>query len=88
MKTKIILPLIAIICALMVTCKKPEISDNHTFNISTISTPLSASDSLVTTTPHTKAGVDNLLLKAYSFLDGTYLGQPGNQAPITGYLAV
>lgn|GEM_PF-1450 len=78
MKTKIILPIVAITCALMLTCKKPEISDNHSFNISSISTPLSASDSLVVTTPHTKAGIDNLLLKAYSFLDGTYPGQPGN----------
>ncbi|WP_394772515.1 RagB/SusD family nutrient uptake outer membrane protein [Mucilaginibacter sp.] len=61
----------------MVTCKKPDLSDNHTFNTSSISTSLSATDSLVTTTPHTKAGVESLLLKAYTFLDGTYPTQPG-----------
>jgi hypothetical protein len=77
MKAKIILPLTAIICALMVTCKKPGISDSKNFNMSSISTSYSASDSLVTTTPHTRVGVEALLLKAYGFLDGTYPGQPG-----------
>src|SRR4051812_45755426 len=78
MKTKIILPLVTITCALMVTCKKPDISDSHSFSTSSISTSFSATDSLVIHTPHTKAGVNSLLLKAYTFLDGTYPAQPGS----------
>lgn len=33
-------------------------------------------DSLLSTTPHTKAGVNNLLLQAYDFLDGVYANEP------------
>ncbi|HVV55560.1 MAG TPA: RagB/SusD family nutrient uptake outer membrane protein [Mucilaginibacter sp.] len=33
-------------------------------------------DSLVSSTPHTKTGVENLLVNGYGLLDGTYVGQP------------
>lgn len=78
MKTKITFPLITLTCILMFTCKKADVSDNHPIISSPISSSFSVTDSLVVTTPHTKTGIDNLLLKAYSFLDGTYPGQPGN----------
>ncbi|MGZ3776807.1 MAG: hypothetical protein ACXVI9_04270, partial [Mucilaginibacter sp.] len=66
MKSKLLFPLLMMMALLVFNCKKP--SDKIT------KTPV---DSLISSTAHTKTGVENLLLTAYGLLDGTYVGQPG-----------
>ena len=66
MKSKLLFPLLMLITLSVFNCKKP--SDKVT------KTPV---DSLISSTAHTKTGVENLLLTAYGLLDGTYNGQPG-----------
>ena len=66
MKSKLLFPLLMLIALSVFNCKKP--SDKVT------KTPV---DSLISSTVHTKTGVENLLLTAYGLLDGTYNGQPG-----------
>lgn len=64
MKKIITLILLMVIAVWLFTCKKAEkLSKSNV-------------DSLINATPHTKAGVDNLLLQAYDFLDGVYAKEP------------
>src|ERR1700761_495851 len=74
---KKIIALVISLCALS-ACRKPDGLENHPQLPSNFSAELSATDSLVVHTPHTKAGLESLLVQAYSFLDGTYPNQPGS----------
>jgi len=64
MRKVIPLIILSITAVALFTCKKAEkiIKSNV--------------DSLISATPHTKTGVNNLLLQAYGFLDGVYVNQP------------
>jgi hypothetical protein len=66
MKSKLLFSLFILIASLIFTCKKSGDKVGKA--------PL---DSLISVTPHTKTGVENLLLTAYGLLDGTYVNQPG-----------
>jgi len=65
MKIKLSLLTLFVISVFMFSCKKgsPEKSK-----------PV-VTDSLISQTPHTKAGINNILLGAYGLLDGVYAGQ-------------
>lgn len=57
--------MLVVISLSVFTCKKPN-------NKPAVKTSV---DSLITATPHTKTGVNNLLLNDYGLLDGVYSGQ-------------
>lgn len=78
MKIKLNFLAILFACIAISACRKPDVTDSHPQLPAITGTDFSLTDSLVVHTPHTKAGVDALLIKAYSFLDGAYPGQPGD----------
>jgi hypothetical protein len=73
---KITLPVLftVAISVMLFGCTKPGATTNHQ---KTIDSLVKSTDSLINATPATKTGLDNLLLSAYSYLDGVYKGQPG-----------
>ncbi|HJP64395.1 MAG TPA: RagB/SusD family nutrient uptake outer membrane protein [Mucilaginibacter sp.] len=66
MKNRLIILVVLVIGFGAVSCKKPKVKPSDK----------NQADSLLSNTPKTKAGVENLLINAYGLLDGTYVGQP------------
>ena len=60
MKNKLLIAASFVISIAALTCKKPNVKPSDKKPV----------DSLVSNTPHTKTGVENLLLNAYGLLDG------------------
>src|SRR5579872_1744071 len=67
MKRRLLISILLIFSVALFTCKKTNTKP-------TTKSPL---DSLNSSVPANKTGVDNLLLSAYDLLDGVYVGQAG-----------